>query len=122
MTTLEYDKYKLPTIRQGTDWTFQLTLSTQVDNDPPVPVNLTGYSALFQLRRTPLHPQVISLANGSGITLGGVAGTIALEISDTLSEEVAPGVYQYDLRLTDTGGKNDVVLAGEVEVRARISR
>lgn len=119
---LEDDNYKLPTIVQGTDWTFAFTWKTQTGTDPPVAVDLTGYSALFQLRRSSAHPPVISLSQGSGITLGGAAGTIQIDIANTLTEEIVPAVYKYDLRLTSPGGQKRVILAGEVELRARISR
>ena len=118
----EVDNYKLPMIVQGTDWSLRLTWKTQTGTDPAVPVDLTSYTALFQLRRSYLHPAVLSLASGSGITLGGAAGTIQLDVADTVSAELIPGIYKYDLLVTTNVGTKRVLLAGEVEVRARISR
>lgn len=41
-----------------------------------------------------------TLTNGSGITLGGSAGTVQIDISAAQSGAVVPGTYIYDLELT----------------------
>lgn len=122
MTTPVADAYKLPKIVQGADWHLRITWYTQTNDDPRVAIDLTGYAALFQIRKTSLHPPAVSIANGSGITLGGAAGTIDLALTDVQTAGIWAGVYQYDLLMTDTSGDKRVILAGEVEIRARISR
>ena len=86
-------------------------------------VNLTGYTARMQIRQklssaTPL----ISLVNGSGITLGGVAGTIAIEITDTVTTalDIRQGVY--DLELVSGGGIVTRLIEGGVEVSKEVTR
>jgi hypothetical protein len=46
---------------------------------------------------------IISLTNGSGITLGGAAGTIQLSISAVTTAALTAGTYVYDLELTYAG-------------------
>jgi hypothetical protein len=104
------------TIYQGA--TFALTLTWR-QGEPPVAVNLTGYTARMQLRETTGSPStVLSLtsAGGGGLTLGGAAGTIALNVSATQTAELTPGTYLYDLELV-----NGATVTRLVEGRAVVS-
>lgn len=78
------------------DQTFTLTVSGS-------PVNLTGYTAAMKVRATPAADAVLSLTNGSGITLGGAAGTVAVVITATQTTAIPAGQYLYDLKLTSAG-------------------
>jgi len=78
------------------DQTFTLTVSGS-------PVNLTGYTAAMKVRATPADDAVLSLTNGSGITLGGALGTVAVVITATQTSNIAAGKYYYDLELTSAG-------------------
>ena len=78
------------------DQTFTLTVSGS-------PVNLTNYTAAMKVRATPADDAVLSLTNGSGITLGGAAGTVALLITATQTTNIPAGRYLYDLELTSSG-------------------
>lgn len=67
-------------------------------------INLTGYSALMQIRNSPTYnggvtPTVVySLSTADGqITLGGAAGTIQLAISAANTASLPDGEYSYDL-------------------------
>lgn len=83
------------TCYQGATFDYQLTW-----NLAGTPVNLTTYSARMQVRQTYDSTAVaLSLTSGSGITLGGTAGTIFLEASATTTAGVASGQYVYDLEL-----------------------
>lgn len=87
------------TMYQGASWDYTLTWTTS-----GTPVNLTNYTARMQVRAS--HPDqstVLSLTSGSGITLGGTAGTILLEASPTTTAGVASGQYVYDLELVSPG-------------------
>lgn len=60
---------------KGASWDYTLTWQTG-----GTAVNLTGYDARMQVRETHASgTAVLSLTVGSGITLGGTAGTIVLE-------------------------------------------
>lgn len=97
------------------------------DYDPPMtqaeieaastPVNVTGYTASLKLLTdhdsdTPL----LELTESSGITLGGVAGTIGITITDaqTAALEIGSGVFRLDL--TSSGGDVQRVIKGTFEV------
>jgi hypothetical protein len=68
------------------------------------PVNLTGYSARMQVRRTYDSTAVaLSLVSGTGITLGGTAGTIILEANPTTTAAIPAGQYVYDLEMVQSG-------------------
>lgn len=96
------------------------------DEDGEVPlVDLTGYSATMKIRAYAASPTaLLTLASGAGITLGGTAGTIALELTAAETEGLGAGTYVYDLVLTPPAGAaaKFVFLAGSMKVEAMISR
>ena len=88
--------------------TFSETLTWQTEDDAGVRtnVNLTGYTARLIVRKDYASAPVIDLANGSGITLGGTAGTIDINITAAQTERlpVMTGVYDLELyALTGSG-------------------
>jgi len=107
-------------IEQGA--TFGKTLTLKDSSDALV--NLTGYSAAEMDLRTNQDDAAIikTLTVGSGITLGGSAGTVVLNISatDTASMSVGDGVY--DLRITAGDGTISRILEGTFAVRGAVSR
>ena len=87
------------TMYQGASWDYTLTWTTS-----GTPVNLTNYTARMQVRVS--HPDqatVLSITSGSGITLGGTAGTILLEASPATTAGVPSGQYVSDLELVSPG-------------------
>jgi hypothetical protein len=100
--------------------TFDRTFTINVDGTP---MNLTGYTAAMQVRETyDSSTPTISLTNGSGITLGGTAGTIAVLISSTASAAITDGFYSYDLEITSGGGVKDRILQGKFVVTPEVTR
>ena len=97
--------------------TFDTTFTFKIDN---VPVNLTGYTAEMKLRETPDSDSVIDLANGSGITLGGAAGTIAVVMTATQTAAIPAGAYFYDLKLTQ-GSTVTRLLQGRFQLSPEIT-
>ena len=71
-------------------------------------VDLTGYTARMQVRSSyDSSTPVVSLASGSGITLGGTAGTIELFLSAAETEALdgTPNPqFIYDLELQSSSG------------------
>lgn len=106
------------TIEQGTDFARTLTWST---GSPASPVNLTGYSAAMQIRTSSAEP-IVSLTNGSGITLGGSAGTIAIEIPSATTSTFNFNTARYDLKLVDGSGKPTRLLEGQVSLDAEVTQ
>ena len=86
------------TIEQGA--TFSLVITWR--NAAGALVDLTGYTAKMDIRQSVGGTLIKALASGSGITLGGAAGTITLTISATdTAAMTTDGVY--DLELTSAG-------------------
>jgi hypothetical protein len=98
--------------------TFDRTFSLAVAG---VPVDLTSYSAAMQVREAvdSVSP-LISLTSGSGIVLGGTAGTIQVNISAS-TMGVAQGSYCYDLEIT-SGSVVSRVLQGSFNVSGNVTR
>lgn len=81
--------------RRGATWIVSLLIE-----DDAVPLDLTPYSAVLNAR---LNPNAagwdFSLTDGAGITLGGPAGTLVLEMSASETLALEPGRYYYRLDL-----------------------
>jgi carbon monoxide dehydrogenase subunit G len=100
--------------------TFDRTFTVSIGG---VAMNLSGYTAAMQVRETyDSATPLISLTNGSGITLGGTAGTIGVVVSSTAMEAVADGFYSYDLEITSGGGVKDRILQGKFVVTPEVTR
>jgi hypothetical protein len=90
------------------------------------PVDVTDFDARMQVRVSyPSPSPVFSLSVGSGIVLGGTAGTIELNISPEDSAEL--GVtrttsYLYDLELEDADGKVLRLVEGAFIVYPEVTR
>ena len=108
-------------IEQGA--TFKHTLTLKDSNSDLI--NLTGYpSAEMDLRKNQDDSSTVTtLTTGnSGITLGGSAGTIVLEISATDTANLSVGDGVYDLELTDSTGAILRILEGTYSIRGNVSR
>lgn len=107
-------------INQGA--TFELTVTWK--DSAGTAINLTGYSARMQVRETySSSSTIVSLTNGSGITLGGAAGTIAILISATTTAALtAPFSGVYDLELVSAGGVVTRLLQGAATVTPEVTR
>jgi hypothetical protein len=107
------------TIDQGADWYLTVTWNDPSGN----PINLTGYSAALQIRTSPLaKTTVLSLTSGSGITLGGTAGTIAIHATNAQTGSITNGTYAYDLELTSAGGIVTRLINGTIQVTPQVTR
>ncbi len=101
--------------------TFERTITWK--DDAGNPVDLTGYTARMQIRETvTADPPVVSLTVGSGITLGGAAGTIQIVIDATTTAGIAASQGVYDLELEDGSGKVTRLLAGSVTFLEEVTR
>ncbi len=100
--------------------TFSQTFTWKDETDTPI--NLTGYSARMQIRASvDSSSTLVSLTSGSGITLGGAAGTIAVLISATDTASLSQnGVY--DLELVSGSGVVTRLLQGNVIVSKEVTR
>jgi hypothetical protein len=64
---------------------------------------------------------VLSLTNGSGITLGGTAGTIDISVSANTMGSIVAGQYLYDLEL-NSGSAITRLVQGNFSVEAQVTR
>lgn len=101
--------------------TFNLPLTWKDENG--VVIDITGYSAAMQIRDsindtgTPL----LSLTDGSGITLGGAAGTIDIVISKTQNNFGQKTLF-YDLIMTDTLGQDTMLIKGTFTSKPKVTK
>jgi hypothetical protein len=106
---------------QGANFDYSLTWQTG-----GTPVNLTNYSARMQVRDSyDAGTAVVSLTSGTGITLGGTAGTIYVELSstETASLDGTPNAqYIYDLELISGAGYVTRLVEGRFYVFPEVTR
>jgi len=102
---------------QGATWEYTLTWKLN-----GAPVDLSAYSARMMARSSyAAASAVLSLTNGSGITLGGTAGTIVLAASAVTTAGVAAAQYVYDLELV-SGGTVTRLVEGYLNVSPEATR
>lgn len=106
------------TIEQGA--TFDLVVEWQdPDGDP---IDLTGYSAAMQVRRTFSDVALISLSSGSGITIDAVNGKLTITVSRTVTASLpAPIRGVYDIEVS-TGGITYRLVEGSVMITPEVTR
>lgn len=116
MPAKTYDKLVL---EQGAD--FNLNMTYKLNG---VIVNLTGYSARMQVRKTVKSPTtVLSLTSpAGGITLGGALGTIDIYVPAATVAAIPAGSYVYDLELVSGGGAVKRLLQGSIPVTGEVTR
>ena len=87
------------------------------------PVNLGGYTARMQVRRTPSSStKIVDLVSPAGITLGGATGQISVDISATTMAGIPAGKYRYDLEIISSTGTVTRLLEGVFVVTAEVTR
>jgi hypothetical protein len=106
------------TMYQGA--TFDLNLTWKVNGTP---INLTSYSARMQVRSTfDASATALTFTSGSGITLGGTAGTILIEASAATTAGVAIGQYVYDLEMVSAGSAVTRLIQGTFIVDPEVTK
>ena len=109
-------KYNI-TAYQGA--TYDLSLTWSIGGTA---VNLTNYTAAMQVRENyDSDTAILSLTNGSGITLGGTAGTIGINIGYETMGSVVAGQYVYDLEL-NSGSEVTRLVQGMFTVESEVTR
>lgn len=102
------------TITRGADWSLNVTWFSQ----PSQPEDLSsGYTAAFIVRYASGETALVSLANGSGITLGASAPNLALALTKSAIDAYTWGPRaQYTLTVA-TGGVTRALLRGPIDLR-----
>lgn len=86
-------------VDQNADFNLSITYKDEAGD----PINLTTYTGKMQIRTGYSEPDaVVTLTDGSGLTLGGAAGTIAVHVSAAQNAGLdGKRAYVYDLVLTN---------------------
>lgn len=106
-------------IDQGADWFFNVTY----ENPAGTPVNITSYTAALQLRSLPESTTaVLSLATGSGITITGSTGLVAVHATATQTGAIIAGDYYYDLEITSPQNVVTRLVQGQAIVNPQVTR
>lgn len=106
------------TVYQGASW--DRTITWKIDGTA---VNLTGYTARMQVRRTvDADATLIALTSGSGITITAGTGTIALAMTAAQTAALPPGTWVYDLEVVSGGGEVTRLMMGALIVDPEVTR
>jgi hypothetical protein len=95
---------------------FQLYLTLL--NPDGTPVDLTGCTALMQVRNAPDG----TLAFSTVPELGGTAGTVYATGDESDLAGVAPDVYDYDIRIVDSLGEPHRLIQGTFTVTPGVAQ
>lgn len=107
------------TFPQGATWKLALTYTNGTDD----PIDLTNYTARMQARSVFESPTtVLSLVNGTGIALGGTAGTINLLVPATTTATITAAQYVYDLEIESDSSEVTRVVQGTLIVTPEVTR
>lgn len=102
-------------IDQGTDFTVQVDC-TDTAGDV---LNLTGYTATAQLRKTYGSSSASATFTCSH---NGVGGTVTMSLTDTVTAALEAGRYVYDLMVTDGSGQKSRIVEGQATVTPGVTR
>ena len=109
------------TCYQGANFDYTLTWQSA-----GTAVNLTGYTARMQVRESyDAGTAIVSLTSGTGITLGGTAGTIALALTaaQTAALDGTPNTqYIYDLELVSGASYVTRLVEGRFYIYPEVTR
>jgi hypothetical protein len=86
-------------------------------------VNVSGYSALMQLRRgTNTGTVVLELSTANGrIVAGSTDGKFTITVSSAVTATVPAGSFYYDLQVTSPDNVTTTILSGVFTVNAQVS-
>jgi len=102
-------------IDQGTDF----SITVDVTDSAGAVLNMTGYSAAGQIRKT-YESSAISATFGTSIQASD--GKVTLSLTDTITSAIGAGRYVYDLNITSSGGVTTRVVEGQAIVTPGVTR
>ena len=108
-----------PIIEQGVTFTRVLTWK----DSNGTPIDLTGYTARMQLRKT-IESSVAAVSlttENGGIDLGDAAGTITITIAATATANLIESEYAYDLELI-SGSIVKRPVQGKITISKEVTR
>jgi hypothetical protein len=93
-------------IDQGADYSASIDV-TDSDGDN---INLTGYAAAGQIRKSYLSTTAVNFA----VSVGD--GVLNISLTNTQTNAMKAGRYVYDIEITSSGGTKTRVLEGQLEI------
>lgn len=110
-------KYNIK-VEQGATFILDFTIKTG-----STPWNLTSYTARMQVRTSVnASDTLLSLTTSNYITLGGSAGTVAISVPASVTDDLIAGRHVYDFELVSSGGQVWRVLEGKFTVSPEVTR
>lgn len=101
-------------IDQGCDY----SVTVDVTDATGEPMDLTGYTAEAQIRRT-----YSSLTTTATFTTSvATNGTVTISLTNTQTTAIESGRYVYDLNITDTNDNTTRVIEGQVIITPGVTR
>lgn len=107
--------YSNLTVDQGSDVTFTIDV-TDTNGDV---LNLTGYSAAGQIRKSFSSSTAVDF---TATITNATSGELTLQLSNTQTNAMKAGRYLYDVEITASGGAKTRVLEGQLEVMAGVTQ
>ena len=102
-------------IDQGADFSITVDVSDANGNQ----LNLTGYTAAAQMRKTYESSSVSATFTTS---IAAADGQVTLSLTDTVTTALSPGRYVYDLVVTDGSSISTRVVEGQAIVTPGVTR
>lgn len=100
-------------IDQGADYTTSINVADEDD----VPIDLTNYTGVAQMRK---HYSSITYYSFNVATAAN--GTVTLSMSANSTNAIPYGRYVYDCELTDGDGKRSRLVEGIVTITPQVTR
>jgi hypothetical protein len=91
------------TMECGTTW-YQ---GTTYQNNDGTPIDITGYEFSMDITNVDVPVEFVTV---------GPAGQVTFKIAATDTSNISPGIYDYRILFTDTGGNVDGFLKGTLTV------
>lgn len=115
---MSYTAKDLNPLVRGDDWTIKVV----VKQNGSV-VNITGYTFYFTLKADidapdPGNLQVTATSSGSNAT----QGIVYINVDSTLTNNLVPQTYNYDVQQIDDTGNVQTLLIGKVKVVKDVTR
>jgi hypothetical protein len=98
------------TIERGTDFSVSLKLKTDGS-----PIGLSGYGVSSVMRKH--YDAAVGYAFSTTILEPSTSGVVRFEMHNTLTSQIKPGRYVYDVLVTDFNGKVRKASEGNVLVK-----
>jgi hypothetical protein len=113
-------KYNL-VCEQATTFNFQFVIQDE-NNGVVTPWNLTGYTATMTVRPFvgSSTTTLVASTSNSRITLGGATGRVTVTVASSVTEDLTPARYSFDL-VVNSGGTITRILEGKFVVTGGVT-